>query len=51
MHGGIAGADVRTRLAQIGRYGRPMSPAETLAFIHREQQKWAPIVEQITAVR
>jgi tripartite-type tricarboxylate transporter receptor subunit TctC len=47
----LAGADVRTRLAQIGRYGRPMSPAETLAFIHREQQKWAPIVEQITAVR
>ena len=26
-----------------------MSPAETLAFIQREQQKWAPIVQQIAS--
>jgi len=24
-----------------------MSPAETLAFIQSEQQKWAPILQQI----
>jgi tripartite-type tricarboxylate transporter receptor subunit TctC len=47
----LADAEVRTRLAQIGRYERPMSPSETLAFIHREQQRWAPIVEQTMEVR
>jgi len=46
----LADAEVRRRLAEIGRYERPMSPAETLAFIHSEQQRWGPIVEQITAV-
>ncbi len=40
-------ADVRQRLAHFGREERAMSPAETLAFIQSEQQKWAPIVKQI----
>ncbi len=26
---------------------RPMTPEETLAFIQREQHKWAPILAQI----
>jgi tripartite-type tricarboxylate transporter receptor subunit TctC len=42
---------VRTRLARLGREDRPMSPAETLAFIQGEQQKWAPILAQITVAR
>jgi tripartite-type tricarboxylate transporter receptor subunit TctC len=43
--------DVRKRLADFGRTQRPMSPAETLAFIEGEQQKWAPILQQIGAVK
>jgi hypothetical protein len=29
----------------------PMSPEQTLAFIHAEQEKWAPILKQIGAAR
>jgi len=43
----MSDADVRKRLAQFGRDERPMSPAQTLAFIQSEQQKWAPILQQI----
>jgi tripartite-type tricarboxylate transporter receptor subunit TctC len=39
--------DVQQRLAKLGRTYVPMSPAETLAFIHNEQHKWAPILAQI----
>ncbi len=38
---------VKQRLTALGRYNRPMSPAEVTAFIHDEQQKWKPILEQI----
>lgn len=37
----------RQTLAKFGRDERPMSPAETMAFIHDEQRKWAPILQQI----
>jgi tripartite-type tricarboxylate transporter receptor subunit TctC len=43
----LADPDVRNRLAKLGRTDMPMSPEETLAFIHREQKKWAPILAQI----
>ena len=39
--------DTEQRLARLGRDHVPMTPAETLAFITREQQKWAPILAQI----
>jgi tripartite-type tricarboxylate transporter receptor subunit TctC len=39
--------EVRKRLAQFGRDERPLSPAETTAFIVGEQQTWAPILQQI----
>jgi tripartite-type tricarboxylate transporter receptor subunit TctC len=39
--------DVQQRLAKLGRTYVPMSPEETLAFIHSEQHKWAPILAQI----
>jgi len=35
------------RIAAIGWDRRPLTPAETLAFIHGEQQKWAPILRLI----
>jgi tripartite-type tricarboxylate transporter receptor subunit TctC len=41
--------DVRKRLGDLGRDERAMSPAATLAFIQKEQQTWAPIVQQIAA--
>ena len=40
-------ADVRERLAKFGREEEAMSPADTLAFIQREQKTWAPILKQI----
>ncbi|MGA8612712.1 MAG: tripartite tricarboxylate transporter substrate binding protein [Xanthobacteraceae bacterium] len=43
--------EVIERLAGFGREGIPMSPAETLAFIQDEQEKWAPIVKQIGVSR
>jgi tripartite-type tricarboxylate transporter receptor subunit TctC len=43
--------ETRTRLSKLGRDERLMSPAETLAFVQGEQQKWAPILHQITAAR
>jgi tripartite-type tricarboxylate transporter receptor subunit TctC len=43
--------ETRKRLTRLGRNDRPMSPAETLAFIQGEQQKWAPILAQIAVSR
>ena len=43
--------ETRGRLARLGRDERPMSPAETLAFIQGEQQQWAPILQQIGGAR
>jgi tripartite-type tricarboxylate transporter receptor subunit TctC len=43
----LADPDVQQRLAKLGRTDTPISPEETLAFIHSEQQKWAPILKQI----
>ena len=39
--------ETRKRLARFHRDHRPMSPAETTAFIQAEQAKWAPILRQI----
>jgi tripartite-type tricarboxylate transporter receptor subunit TctC len=43
--------DTRKKLADLGRDERPMSAAETLAFVQGEQQKWAPILKQIGPVK
>jgi len=40
---------VAKRLTALGRYNRPMTPAETTDFIHREQATWKPILELIGA--
>ena len=39
---------VRQRFDGLAREIRPMSPAETLAFIQGEQKKWKPIVVRVT---
>jgi tripartite-type tricarboxylate transporter receptor subunit TctC len=43
----LADPEVQERLAKLGRTDTPMSPEETLAFIHGEQKKWAPILTQL----
>lgn len=43
--------ETRARLARLGRDERPLSPAETLAFIQGEQRTWAPILQQIGGAR
>jgi tripartite-type tricarboxylate transporter receptor subunit TctC len=39
--------ELRQRLQDLGAFVRPMSPAETTAFIRSEQQVWRPLVRQI----
>jgi tripartite-type tricarboxylate transporter receptor subunit TctC len=47
----LSDPETRGRLARLGRDERPLSPAETLAFVHAEQQKWNPILQQIAGAR
>ncbi len=41
--------EIHKRLIDLGRDDRIMSPAELSTFIHSEQAKWAPIVQEIAA--
>jgi tripartite-type tricarboxylate transporter receptor subunit TctC len=43
--------EAKKKLAALGRDDRSMSAPQTLAFIQGEQQKWAPIVQQIGPVK
>jgi tripartite-type tricarboxylate transporter receptor subunit TctC len=43
----VALPDIARRIAGIGWEERPLTPADTLAFIQGEQAKWAPIIKQI----
>ena len=43
--------EAKKKLAALGRDDRSMSAPQTLAFIQNEQQKWAPIVQQIGPVK
>ena len=43
----VAIPEIAKRIEGIGWEERPLSPAETLAFIQGEQAKWAPIIKQI----
>jgi tripartite-type tricarboxylate transporter receptor subunit TctC len=47
----LADPDTEKRLTQIGRDHVAMTPEETLAFIVREQQKWAPILAHVDVAR
>jgi hypothetical protein len=35
------------QLAALGSYTNPMSPTETTAFVHRQQQMWQPVLDEI----
>jgi tripartite-type tricarboxylate transporter receptor subunit TctC len=39
---------IQQRLAKLGRTDTPMSPEQTLAFIHSQQAQWAPVLTQIS---
>lgn len=43
--------EMRARIAAVGRFPRPMSPAETTAFIQREQARWEPIQQKINTAK
>src|SRR6185295_16443270 len=47
----LADPEARSKLLRLGRDERALSPAETLAFVHSQQQTWAPIVQQIAGAR
>jgi tripartite-type tricarboxylate transporter receptor subunit TctC len=44
---GVQEPETARRIAAIGWEERPLDPAGTLAFVHGEQQKWAPILKHI----
>jgi tripartite-type tricarboxylate transporter receptor subunit TctC len=46
----LAEPEVQRKLATLGTYPRPMSPAETAAFIRSEQDLWRPVVKQLDFV-
>jgi tripartite-type tricarboxylate transporter receptor subunit TctC len=39
--------ELRQTLAKRGAYTRPLSPAQTMAFVQAEQQMWKPAIERI----
>jgi tripartite-type tricarboxylate transporter receptor subunit TctC len=43
----LSDPETRKRLARFHREERPLSPAQTTAFIYGEQKMWAPILKQI----
>ena len=42
----VSDADFKKRLANIGSYSRAMTPEQTLAFVEKEQQTWAPALQK-----
>ena len=35
------------KLATLGSYTNPMSPAEAMVFVHKQQQTWQPVLDEI----
>jgi tripartite-type tricarboxylate transporter receptor subunit TctC len=44
----LAKPELKQRFQDLGAFVRPMSPAQTGAFIAKEQQAWRPLVRQIS---
>jgi tripartite-type tricarboxylate transporter receptor subunit TctC len=47
LHAVVSAPDLNRKIASRGSYTRAMSPAEAIAFVQAEQQKWKPVVEGI----
>jgi len=43
----LADPDVARRLAALGTHPRPLTPAETAAFIEKEKDVWRPVVQSL----
>jgi len=41
--------DVKKKLVATGSYTHPMTPAQTLAFVDRQQETWLPVIKAIPA--
>ena len=39
--------ELEKKLATLGSYTNPMSPAEAMAFVHKQQQTWQPVLDEI----
>jgi tripartite-type tricarboxylate transporter receptor subunit TctC len=39
--------ELQKKLATLGSYTNPMSAAEAQAFVHRQQQMWQPVLDEI----
>jgi tripartite-type tricarboxylate transporter receptor subunit TctC len=40
-------SDLQKKLAELGSYTRPMTPTETTAFVHQQQNIWNPVLADI----
>jgi tripartite-type tricarboxylate transporter receptor subunit TctC len=45
----VGDLDFRQKLANLGSYSRPMSPAEATDFVREEQRTWKPVLDKIAA--
>jgi tripartite-type tricarboxylate transporter receptor subunit TctC len=43
----LAETEIRNKLATLGAYVHPMSPAEVRVFVEEQQRIWRPIVEKV----
>jgi tripartite-type tricarboxylate transporter receptor subunit TctC len=44
----LSNPEVRSKLAAVGSYARPMSPQDTTNFIQTEQRTWGPLLEELS---
>ena len=44
-------SDLQKKLAELGSYTRPMTPTETTAFVHKQQNIWNPVLADIAQKR
>jgi tripartite-type tricarboxylate transporter receptor subunit TctC len=42
-----AESELEKKLAALGSYTNPMGPAEATAFVHKQQQMWQPVLDEI----
>ena len=47
LHKVTSQRELQRKLANLGSYANPMSPAELTAFVSQQQQVWQPIAAEI----
>ncbi|MBV9261562.1 MAG: tripartite tricarboxylate transporter substrate binding protein [Pseudolabrys sp.] len=51
LQNAVADSDVQKKLAVLGSYPSALSPAETAAFIKREEEQWWPLVREVGVLK